>query len=84
MVIIADLIAAGLQVGWYVLRRPAMPATWGQDIEVPCCTLKRDRRLSDGRLDGPAPCVKAAITFTPGAVMSGWKKKRNELSKIYL
>jgi len=27
VVIIADLIAAGLQVGWYALRRPAMPAT---------------------------------------------------------
>ena len=27
VVMIADLIAAGLQVGWRVLRRPAMPET---------------------------------------------------------
>jgi hypothetical protein len=32
---IADLIMAGLQAGYFVLRRPTMPATWGHDMEVP-------------------------------------------------
>lgn len=35
VVMIADLIAAGLQEGWRVLRRPATPETCGHDIEVP-------------------------------------------------
>jgi len=32
---IADLIMAGLQEGYFVLRRPTMPETWGHDMEVP-------------------------------------------------
>jgi len=49
---IADLIAAGLQLGWSVLISPAVPATWGQDIEVPCITLNgKPRRLSVIKLD---------------------------------
>jgi len=84
VVIIADLMAAGLQVGWYVLRRPAMPATWGQAIEVPCSTLKRVLRVSDGRLEGPAACEKAAIIPTPGPVMSGWNKLLSKWKTMHL
>lgn len=43
---IADLIAAGLQSGWTVLIRPAIPATMGVDIEVPSIAVKAKRRLS--------------------------------------
>lgn len=35
VVIIADLIAALLQVGCMALRRAAIPETWGHDIDVP-------------------------------------------------
>lgn len=48
VVMIADLIAAGLQSGWRVLRRPTTPETWGHDIEVPDRELKGVVRLSDG------------------------------------
>ena len=75
VVIMADLMAAGLQSGWSVLRRPTTPATWGQDIEVPCCILKGTRRLSDGWFDGLAASELAANMLTPGAIMSGWNRK---------
>lgn len=67
----ADLIAPGLQSGWRALRRPAMPATCGHDMEVPDSELKRTRRLSKARPVGPAKPVNAARMLTPGAVMSG-------------
>jgi hypothetical protein len=35
VVMIADLIIAGLQSGYLALIRPAMPDTCGQDMEVP-------------------------------------------------
>ena len=55
VVMIADLIAAGLQLGCFVLISPAMPATWGQDIEVPCITLNgKPLRLSVSKLDALA------------------------------
>jgi len=73
---IADLIAAGLQLGWSVLINPAVPATCGQDIEVPCITLyEKPRRVSVIKLDALANNEKAASMFTPGAVTSGWNKK---------
>ena len=50
VVMIADLIAAGLQVGLRVLRSPAMPATCGQDIEVPCSTLNGKLRRESVRM----------------------------------
>lgn len=49
VVMIADLIAAGLQSGCMVLRRPAMPETWGHDIEVPDIMLKERGRWSISR-----------------------------------
>jgi len=47
VVIIADLIAAGLHLGWSVLRRPTMPDTWGHAIEVPDKDLYEILLLSD-------------------------------------
>lgn len=41
---IADLIAAGLQSGWRVLRSSTAPATCGQDIDVPDSVMKGDLR----------------------------------------
>ena len=75
VVIIADLIDAGLQVGWRVLRRPTMPETWGHDIEVPDIELNRTLRVSKSWFVGPCAFVKAAITLTPGAVISGWVQR---------
>lgn len=77
VVIIADLIAAGLQSGWRVLRRPTMPETWGHDIEVPDTELNRTLRLSKSWLVGPCASVYAAITLTPGAVISGCSMREN-------
>ena len=46
VVMIADLIADGLQLGWRVLRRPTTPATWGHDMDVPDMVMKGTLRLS--------------------------------------
>lgn len=40
VVIRADLIAAGLQLGYIELRRATIPETWGQAMEVPDSILK--------------------------------------------
>jgi hypothetical protein len=71
----ADLIAEGLQPGCIALRRPAMPATCGQDIEVPDSALKGIRLLSKSTPVGLAALVNAAIMLTPGAVISGYTKE---------
>lgn len=57
VVIIADLIAAGLQSGCTLLRRPAIPETWGQDIEVPDIMLNGRWRWSTVREEGPEASV---------------------------
>lgn len=67
----ADLIAAGLQSGWRALRRPAMPATCGHDMDVPDWMVKVTRRWSQGRSEGDAMPLNGAIMPTPGAVTSG-------------
>ena len=43
VVIRADLIAAGVQVGCMELRRATMPETWGQAMDVPDSILKLSR-----------------------------------------
>ena len=55
VVIIADLMAAGLHLGFRVLRRPTMPETWGQDMDVPEYTIKGTRRSSTGRFANGIP-----------------------------
>src|SRR5690349_1101426 len=60
---IADLIAIGDQVGFFDFSSRPMPATCGLDIEVPDSALYRLPLLVTGDT--------AAITSTPGAVMSG-------------
>lgn len=61
----ADLIAAGDQFLCTDLIRAAMPAIWGQDIEVP--------DSSANPLLFPKPNgIYAATMSTPGAAMSGY------------
>lgn len=81
VVIIADLIAEGLQVGWRVFKRPTMPDTWGHDIEVPETELNLTRRLSKACSVGPWAPVKAAIMLTPGAVISGCKHNTKQITQ---
>ena len=71
VVMMADLMAAGLHSGWSVRRRPTMPETCGHDMDVPDSELKATRRRSKARSVGELARVHAAITLTPGAVMSG-------------
>ena len=73
-VIMADLMAAGLHFGWRALRRPTMPETWGQDIEVPDIVMYGTVLLSNGSPVGLTAPENAAIMFTPGAVTSGCKE----------
>lgn len=61
----ADLMAAGDHVGCFDLMRAAIPATWGQDIEVP------ERRANPLFCDVPFG-GNAAKMSTPGAAMSGY------------
>jgi hypothetical protein len=79
VVMIADLIAAGLQSGWTALRSPAMPATCGHDMEVPDSALKRTRRSSKASPVGPASPVNAARILTPGAVISGCRQENTQI-----
>lgn len=81
VVIIADLIAAGLHEGYSVFRRPTTPATWGHDIEVPDSKLNETILLSKALADGPVASVKAAITFTPGADISGWNSGKKNITE---
>lgn len=60
----ADLMAAGDQVGCLDLMRAAIPATWGQDIEVP------DKNANPLLFEVPSG-GNAAKMSTPGAAMSG-------------
>lgn len=68
---IADRIAAGLHSGYSVLRSPTIPEMWGHDIDVPETALKGVRRLSKSIFVGPCSSVYAAMTLTPGALISG-------------
>jgi len=78
VVMIADLIADGLQSGWRVLRRPTIPATWGHDMDVPDMAMKGTLRLSKSNSVGLTAAEYAAIMFTPGAVTSGYKIKNKK------
>lgn len=48
-----------------------MPEICGHDIEVPDMELNWTLRLSNTWFVGPCASVYAAITLTPGAVISG-------------
>jgi hypothetical protein len=74
---IADLIAAGLQSGWALLRRPTMPEICGHDMDVPDIMLNF-RGLSLASM-GCTPSLKAARMLSPGAVTSGFKS--NHMTK---
>jgi hypothetical protein len=77
---IADLIAAGLQSGWRVLIRPATPETCGHDMDVPERMLNATRRLSNDLSVGDVAPLHAAMTFTPGAVMSGCEPMKSTMT----
>lgn len=61
----ADLMAAGDQFWCTDLIRAAMPATWGQDIEVP-------DRIEYPLLFSLLTGTYAARMSTPGAATSGY------------
>ncbi|CAA7409588.1 unnamed protein product [Spirodela intermedia] len=65
VVMMADLIAAGLQSGCRVLRSAAIPEMWGHDIDVPEFVTYGTLRLSKSRPVGPA----ASLTFRISGVM---------------
>ena len=67
----ADLMAAGDQVGWRAFRSTTMPETCGVAIEVP---EKSAYPLSANSLSGEV----AANIFTPGAATSGCCKKKEQ------
>ena len=77
VVIMADLMAAGDQVGCSCLSSAAMPATCGDDIEVPSYSAQASGtgdRVPLTRLARWAAVrsgVTPASTFAPGAVRSG-------------
>ena len=73
---IADLIAAGLQEGYKVFKSPTIPEMWGHDMDVPESKLNWTWPLLNSSFVDPSASVKAAITNTPGAVISGWKCKQ--------
>lgn len=68
----ADLIIAGLQLGWTALCSATMPETWGQDMDVPDSILN----FSGGSPFGFVCAMddagdQAASMLTPGATISG-------------
>lgn len=73
----ADLIAAGLQLGYAAFNKTAAPATCGVDIEVPDRMLYANALVSDGSSDGDAAGDHPAKMDTPGAVRSGCKNTLN-------
>jgi len=68
----ADFTAAGLQLGCIDLRRATTPEMCGQDIEVPESILKFTDPMAD---DMAAAGVHAAKMLTPGAAMSGCRRR---------
>ena len=61
-VMMADLIAEALQVGFLDLMLPARPETCGHDMEVLVFMLYGEE-------------VPAATMLTPGAAISGYKER---------
>lgn len=77
----ADLIADGLNVGFWDLTAAAIPETCGHAMEVPESTLNSGGSLPLTVSSVSLP-IHAAIMSTPGAAISGCKvpkKKGNDL-----
>jgi hypothetical protein len=70
----ADLIAEALQVGCLNLMLPARPETCGHDMEVPDFMLYGEGFLPFGTSVTSLP-IHAARMATPGAAISGYKRK---------
>lgn len=71
VVMMADLMAAGLHVGFHDLTVAATPATWGQAMDVPETRLNWDGFFCPTGSDEVG--IQDARMFTPGAATSGWK-----------
>ncbi|TVU48605.1 hypothetical protein EJB05_08246, partial [Eragrostis curvula] len=67
---IADLIAAGDQVGCMLLTMAAIPLRCGVDIDVPD-SMKKERLASSANCGCSSLGAQAARMFMPGPVMSG-------------
>ena len=78
VVISADLIIAGDQLGWNDLTYPAAPDTCGQDIDVPEIILNCNSLLSAWVSEGGEIGDQLARMLTPGAIKSGWNIKPNK------
>jgi hypothetical protein len=66
----ADLMAAGLHVGFHAFTVAATPATWGQAMDVPETRLKWDGCFCP--TGSEVVGIQDARMFTPGAATSGW------------
>ena len=75
----ADLIAAGLHLGCVALSRATIPDEWGQDMDVPDSILKSKGNISLSIMAGEAAGDHEAKMLTPGAAMSGYKRRWNML-----
>ena len=73
----ADLIAEGLQEGYWDLITAAIPETCGHDIEVPEIMLNFGDSLPL-RVTFVSFAIQAARMSTPGAAISGCKARRQE------
>lgn len=71
VIMIADLMAAGLQSGCAPLSNAATPLMCVHDMEVPDIILNSVCLLSFERPVGPIESVQAARMLKPGAIMSG-------------
>jgi len=69
----ADLIVEALQVGFLDLMLPARPETCGHDIEVPDLKLYGEGFFPFGT--SVTSAIDAARMATPGAAISGYKRK---------
>lgn len=73
MVMIADRIAAGLQVGFQAMMVAAIPVTCGQAMEVPETSLNDEGFWPWGISESLG--IHDARMLTPGAATSGCKHK---------
>jgi len=73
----ADLIAAGDQLGCRDFKRAIIPETTGVDIDVP---ERSPNPFCSSGLSG----LIAASMLTPGAAISGYRLKRDQIfNKVY-
>ena len=77
----ADLIAEALQEGFCVFTLHTSPETCGVAIEVPEIMLYSEGFLPFQTSD-VSFAIHAAIMSTPGAAISGYKKRKHVLFSV--